>query len=227
MNSFIPIGTLKRDEIYSFIGGFFIASSWYLYFTSLSMDTTISGIDLVTKPIFLISWLMSTSLLFTIQLFLTFIIARAIKYSLKSKNQMERKKILSLQDPVEDFIPVEFVTDVKYAVHLVGIIIISIPLSFFPLYKLSRPFITQNTFLLILSLIVLALIWLLFIFINFWKMYIVVYLLKADGSLELIDQNTYAQERASYIAKVANERSKQRVQNYLAQEEHSQIKNSS
>jgi hypothetical protein len=51
-------------------------------------------------------------------------------------------------------------------------------------------------------------------------MFIVVYLLKADGSLEIIDQNTYAQERASYIAKVANERSKQKVQNYLDQQEH-------
>lgn len=225
MNSLIPIGTLKRDEIYSFIGGFFIASSWYLYFASLSSDITISSIDLVTNPIFLISWLISTALLFTIQLFATFIIAHAIKYWLKSKNQMERKKMLGLKDPVEDFIFVEFVNEVKYGAHLVGIIIISIALSFFPLYKLSSSFIMQNTSLLILFLIILALIWLLFILIKFWKMFIVVYLLKADGSLEIIDQNTYAQERASYIAKVANERSKQKIQDYFAQQEHSQIKN--
>ncbi|MFH1369890.1 MAG: hypothetical protein ABII09_01180 [Planctomycetota bacterium] len=218
MNSFIPLSTLKRDEIYSFIGGFFIASSWYVYFLSLSNDTSVSSIDLVAKPIFLISWLISTALLFTIQLFTTLIIAQAIKYWLKSKNQMERKKVLGLQDPVEDFVSVEFVNDVKYSVHLVGIITISMLLSLFPLYKLSSSFITQNTSRLILFLIVLALLWLSFILIKFWKMFIVVHLLKADGSLEIIDPNTYAQERASYIAKVANERSKQKVQNYLDQQ---------
>jgi len=136
---------------------------------------------------------------------------------------MERKKILSLQDPVEDFISIEFVNDLKYGAHLVGIIIISTALSLFPLYKISSSLISQNVSCLILFLTILALIWLLFIFIKSWKMFIVVYLLKADGSLEIIDQNKYAQERASYIAKAANERSKQKVQNYLDQQENSQI----
>jgi hypothetical protein len=224
MNSFIPISTLKRDEIYSFIGGLFIASSWYLYFTSLSVETALSSIDIVTKPIFFISWLISTALLFTIQLFVTFIVAQAIKCWLKSKNQMERKKILNLQDPVEDFISIEFVNDLKYGAHLVGIIIISLALSLFPLYKISSSLIPQNISCLILFLTFLVLLFLLFILIKFWKMFIVVCLLKADGSLEIINLNKYAQERASYIAKVANERSKQNVQNYLDQQENSQIK---
>ena len=51
-------------------------------------------------------------------------------------------------------------------------------------------------------------------------MFIVIHLLKVDGSLEIIDQNTFAQKRAEYIAKVLNERSKQKVQNYLEQQEH-------
>jgi hypothetical protein len=220
MDSFIPIGSLKRDEIYSFIGGFFIASSWYMYFMSLSCDASISSIDLVKNPIFLISWLLSTTLLFTIQLLITFIIARAIKCWLKNKSQMERKKILNLQDPVEDFISSEFVNDIKIIVHLIGIIMISVILSLFPLYKLSRPFVAQNTSRLILFLIVLVLIWLLFVFIKLWKMFIVIYLLRADGSLEIIDQNTYAQERAEYIANVKNEQSKQKIQNYLDQQKH-------
>ena len=224
MNSFIPISTLKRDEIYSFIGGLFIASSWYLYFTSLSVETTLSSIDIVTKPIFFISWLISTALLFTIQLFVNLIVVQVIKCWLKSKNQMERKKILKLQDPVEDFISIEFVNDLKYGAHLVGIIIISTVLSFFPLYKISCSFIPQNISCLILILIFLALICLSFIFIRFWKMFIALWLLKADGSLEIIDLNKYAQERASYIAKVANERSRRNVQNYLDQQENSQIK---
>jgi uncharacterized membrane protein len=222
LNSLLPIGALRRDEIYSFIGGFLIASSWYTYFASLSIDASVSGIDLVTNPIFLISWLLSTALLFTIQLLITLIIAQAIKHWLKNKNQIERKKILSLQDPVEDFVSAEFVNDVKISAHLVGIIITSVPLSLFPLYKLSSSFVTQNISRLILSLIVIALIWLLFIFIKLWKMFIVIYLLKADGSLEIIDQNTYAQERAAYIAKLKNEQSKQKVQNYLDQQEHGQ-----
>ena len=224
MNSFIPIGTLKREEIYSFIGGLFIASSWYLYFTSLSVETTLSSIDIVTKPIFFISWLISTALLFTIELFVIFIVVEAIKCWFKSKNQMERKKILNLQDPVENFISIEFVNDLKYRAHLVGIIIISTALSFFPLYKISSPLIPQNISCLILFLTILALIWLLFNFIKSLKMFIVVYLLKADGLLEIIDQNKYAQERASYIAKVANDRSRQKAQNYLDQQEHSKIK---
>lgn len=223
MDSFIPIGTLKRDEVYSFIGGLFIASSWYLYFARLSGNTPISSVDFVTKPIFLISWLVSTALLFAIQLFAAFVVARAIKYWLKGKNQMERKKILGLQDPIEDFIFVEFVNDLKYSAHLVGIIIFSTVLSLFPLYKVSSSLITHNTSRrFILFLIILALIGLSLILVKFWKMFIVVYLLKADGSLEIIDQNKYAQERASYIAKVANERSKQKVQTYLDQQEHSQ-----
>ncbi len=224
MNSLLPIGALRRDEIYSFIGGFFIASSWYMYFMSLSSDASISGIDLVTNPIFLISWLLSTALLFTIQLLTTLIIAQAIKHWLKNKNQIERKKILSLQDPVEDFISVEFVNDIKISVHIIGIIITSTLLSSFPLYKLSSSFITQNISRLILSLMVLALICLLFIFIKLWKMFIVIYLLKANGSLEIIDQNTYDQERAAYIAKVKNEVSKQKLQNYLDQQGHGQNK---
>ena len=220
MDSFIPIGSLKRDEIYSFIGGFFIASSWCMYFVSLSCDTNISDIDFVTKPFFLISWLFSTASLVTVQLLITFIIALVIKCWLKNKNQIQRKKILNLQDPVEDFIFAEFVNDLKISIHLVGIIMISVLLSLFPLYKLSNLFVTQNSSRLILFLIVLALIWLLYIFIKFCKMFIVVYLLKANGSLEIIDQNTYAQERAAYIANIENERSKQKVQNYLDQQKH-------
>lgn len=220
MDSFIPIGSFKRDEIYSFIGGFFIASSWYIYFASLSCDVSISDINIVTSPIFLILWLLSTVLLFTIQLFITFIIAKVIGYQLRGKTQIERKKILNLQDPIEDFIPAEFVNDIKISVHLIGIIITSLPLSLFPLYKISSMFITQNISYLILFLIALAYIWLLFIFVKLWKMFIVIYLLKADGSLEIMDQNTYAQERATYIAKVKNEQSKQKVQNYLDQQKH-------
>jgi len=220
MDSFMPIGSLKRDEIYSFIGGFFIASSWYMYFAMSSCDTSISNIDLVTNPFFLISWLLSTVVLFTIQLFTTFIIAKVIGYQLKGKTQIERKKILSLQDPVEDFIPAEFVNEIKISVHLIGIIITSVPLSLFPLCKISGLFITQNISILILFLIALAYIWLLFIFVKLWKMFIVIYLLKADGSLEIMDQNTYAQERAAYIAKVKNEQSQQKVQNYLDQQKH-------
>ncbi len=226
MNSLIPIGTLKRDEIYSFIGGLFIASSWYLYFASLSGDTTISEVAFVTKPIFLISWLVSTASLFAIQLFAVFVLVRAIKYWLESKNQMERKKILGLQNPIEDFIFVEFVNDLKYSAHLVGIIIFSTVLSLFPLYRVSSSLIKHNASRrFILFLTILALIWLSFILVKFWKMFIVVYLLKADGSLEIIDQNKYAEERALYIAKVANERSRQKVQTYLDQQEHSEIKN--
>jgi hypothetical protein len=150
MDPFIPIGSFKRDEIYSFIGGFFIASSWCIYFANLSCDISISSIDLVTNPIFLILWLLSTALLFTIQSFITFIIAKVIGSQLKGKTQIERKRILNLQDPVEDFIQAEFVNDIKISVHIVGIIITSVPLSLFPLYKISGRFITQNISCLIL-----------------------------------------------------------------------------
>jgi hypothetical protein len=170
MNSFIPIGTLKRDEIYSFIGGLFIASSWYLYFAGLSGDTTVSEVAFVTKPIFLVSWLLSTALLFAMQLSAAFVVIRAIKYWLKSKNEMERKKILGLQDPIEDFIFVEFVNDLKYSAHLVGIIIFSTLLSLFPLYKVSSSFTTHNAsrrFTLFLT--ILALVWLSFILANFGR----------------------------------------------------------
>jgi uncharacterized membrane protein len=223
MDSFIPFGSLKREEIYSFIGGFFIASSWYMYFTNLPCDTSTSSIDLVTNPIFLISWLLSTALLYAIQLFINYIITLIITPSLKNKSPMERKKILGLKDPVEDFIFAEYVNDVKISVHLVEIIIISALISLFPLYELSSPFVEQNTSCLILFLVVLVgialvLAWLLFIFIKLWKMFVVIHLLKAEGSLEIIDQNTYTQERAAYIAKVANERSKQKLQNYLDQQ---------
>jgi hypothetical protein len=51
-------------------------------------------------------------------------------------------------------------------------------------------------------------------------MFVAIHLLKADGSLEIIDQNAYYQERAVYIAKVQNERSKQKLQNYLDQQRH-------
>ena len=78
MNPIIPISSLKRDEIYSFIGGLFIASSWQIYFANLSSDTSISSVNLITNPIFLIFWLFSTAVLFTIQLFITFVIAHAI-----------------------------------------------------------------------------------------------------------------------------------------------------
>jgi len=220
MNSFIPIGSFKRDEIYSFIGGLFIASSWQIYFTNLSSDTSISSINLITNPIFLIFWLFSTASLFTIQLFIVYITGLAIKYWLKNKSQVERKKILGLQDPVEDFVFAEFVNDIKIGFHLVGIIITSVLLSLFPLYKLSRSFVTQKASCLILLLIILACIGLSFIFIKFLKMFIVIYLLKADGSLEVIDQNTFAQKRAEYIAEVLNERSKQMLQNYLEQQKH-------
>lgn len=223
MNSLIPIGALRRDEIYSFIGGFFIAGSWYIYFTSLPNNTNISGIELVTSATFLLSWLLSTAILFTIQLLLGFIIAVAIKYWLKGKTQIEKQKVLNLPDPVENFMAVEFVNDVKTNIHIIGIIITAVPLSLFPLYELSRPFITHNMTCLILVLIVMAYTCLLFFFIKFWKWFVVIHILKADGSVEIIDQNTYAQERAAYIAKVKNEQSKQKVQNYLDQQNRGQI----
>jgi hypothetical protein len=56
-------------------------------------------------------------------------------------------------------------------------------------------------------------------------MFVVIHLLKADGSLEIVDQNTYAQERAAYIAKVKNEQSEKKVQYYLEQHEQGKNKN--
>ncbi len=222
MNSFIPIGSLKRDEIYSFIGGFFVAALWQIYFINLSSDTSISSINLIANPIFFVYWLSFTALLFTIQSFIIFIAICTIKYWLKNKSQIERKKILNLQDPVEDFIAIEFVNEIKLAAHLVGIILTSVPLSLFPLYKLLSSFAVQKIPCLIVVLIVLAYIWLLFLFIKLLKMFTVIHLLKVDGSLEIIDLNTFAQKRAEYIAEVLNKQSKQKLQNYLEQQKHSE-----
>jgi hypothetical protein len=221
MDSFIPIGSFKRDEIYSFLGGFFIALSWYIYYTNLSCDISASSIDLVTNPIFLILWLFSTAVLYTIQILMVYFASLAIGRSLKNKNQTEKKKILNIKDPVEDFIPAEFVNEIKIHVHIIGIIITSMLLSLFPLYQLSSMLTLQNIYRRIpLILVALALIGLLYFFAKFLKMFIVIHLLKAEGSLEIIDQNTYAQKRATYIADVKNEESKRKLQNYLDQQKH-------
>ncbi|MDD5458240.1 MAG: hypothetical protein PHF37_02465 [Phycisphaerae bacterium] len=217
MNSILPIGSLKRDEIYSFIGGFFIALLWHIYFITIFKGESLSSIDILANPFFLLFWLSSTAALFTIQLLLTFVTAIIIKCRLKGETQEKKLKILNLTDPVENFIFADFVNEVKTGMHLIGIIIIALPLSLFPLYKLASPVISQNICRSILLVIAIAYVCLLFFFVKFWKMFIAIYLLKMEGLVELIDQNTFIQERAIFAANGANEHSKKKLQNYLNQ----------
>ena len=50
----IPAKTFEREELYTFIGGIVVGSSWYLYFQKINI---IGESRTLTDPVFLLIWL--------------------------------------------------------------------------------------------------------------------------------------------------------------------------
>ena len=50
----IPLNTLRRDELYTFVGGIVVGSAWYLYFQKINM---IGDNKNLIDPAFVLTWL--------------------------------------------------------------------------------------------------------------------------------------------------------------------------
>ena len=76
----LPLSGLKRDELYTFIVGIFIALSWYLYFQEIGFVSKSNSLD----PRLIFAWLFSTGIVWLLSsLFTTFVglsIAQTIKH---------------------------------------------------------------------------------------------------------------------------------------------------
>ena len=153
----LPISSLKRDEIYIFIGGLYISVSWLLYFMIPEYNNVkIEGISLfILTAIFLLCWLTSCIILYIVLLILKSLLEKIIKCRTKKFKLINYKNFLEIYTNPPYYITLSRVEELISLNLINRIILATIILSVFPINKLLCKIIACNQYVFCGSFLVL------------------------------------------------------------------------
>lgn len=197
MNNLLPLGSLKRDEIYGFIGGLFIACSWHLYFQKADSSSLSDSSKWLTEILFILLWLLSTALLFICQLILMFIITKCVWFDLQKKTPEVLYKMLGFKSP---YIFLDYFDNLLSSAHIINIVFLSFLISFYPLMTAILGIIGQQPLCIIGVPFFIICGVLFYFYYTIYRQYLTILQLRATEKLDFIDKKKYCEELAIVAA---------------------------
>jgi len=197
MNQFLPLNALKRDELYSFLGGFLTASVWYVYLEKIGVITSQS---FFSSPMFFILWLLGTAFQYLFSLVLTTIFSRILSKDLLAKDLDEELKARNIKE--KTFFYSTAVEEYQIQNHILCIITIVLILNYFPVIKILATYLKLSMLITILALHLLFISTSLVFYRYSLKEIILLNLFIKFKSCEIMDYKTYITKRAEAFAEV-------------------------
>jgi hypothetical protein len=188
-------GSLRRDEFYTFLGGLFVALSWFVGL-NLSKPSASAGITIADTAFLVFLWLLSTLIVYVL-LFALYLVVPA--YAKKQVTKMGVEKIiqiLGLAGPPLYFMQKAAMDEDKIIAHVLGLMVVCVPLCVYPW--------SQSAFLSaqhVVWIVVFAA-WV-FLAYRFYRMWVTIHAMTNLVMRQLmypIDFDTYAKEMARFLA---------------------------
>ena len=213
MDMNLPIANFKRDELYTFIVGIFAASSWYLYFRGISL---IAADTIVIDPIFLLTWLTSTGLVYVVYASLLLVADPLCKMKIRAQNDDAELCRLNLTRNLSFFWsgPLE---ENKMHLHLFGLMTVAAIFVYHPFLSFIAPKLSWSAFVLVHVMYTVLTVGIYLLFFKVFHYLQQVYDFLAKNYCDTLDQQTYLRERASFYARIKNEEFLRNYQEFLRQ----------
>ncbi|MBI4209581.1 MAG: hypothetical protein HY538_07755 [Deltaproteobacteria bacterium] len=201
----LPLNSLKRSEVYSFIGGLFVSISWVLYWHEDKDD--------FFEPIYLLAWLWGTIALFVVELILLFFVFRILLWLLRSIDEDNLYKIARIEkDPIQNYIWCDYVDSLLESAHLIIVVLLSLLFSSYPLYNIAQTYLVANSICPIIIVALFLSFILLWLDVLLLRQYSSILLLKSKSKLDFVDKKKYAEKRAEFYAEICNERDRKELE---------------
>lgn len=200
INGLLPLSSLKRDEIYSFIAGIYVSVIWYMYFGSIFKPLHSNGLTLYSACIFITLWLTSTVVIFVILLYLSSIMSSSLQKYCDVTEQDNLLKLLNIGKSRLNHFSQDYLKELLIFTHIVGLAITSSILVLYPiLLLLSFSIKYMSLFIVAQSILILLL---LYQYHRFWLCNCAFAALRRKGRVEVYDEKKYSEETALALAKV-------------------------
>ncbi len=210
----LPIGSLKKDEIYTFMGGAYIAISWLLYFLPNSINVATAGAVFTLTALLLLAWLSATIILYVF-LALSFLLLDVVGECITNKYSVEKHKIiLNVNQPVISYIEPETIENYNSEIILSKIIIISTSISLYPVLFIMSRYVVINSFIIIGGYLLMVGI-LAYRIYKFGRMKYSAAALVSIGYLDYIDIKKYSEENSLNISRNRNEIINENLTSYM------------
>jgi len=199
INGLLPLSSLKRDEIYTFTAGIYIAVIWFLYLGSNSISLSTNSITMYNSCVFIAVWLTSTVLLFVIQLYLSALMRNTLQKYCDNLNRDDLFKILNLGNAKKYYYPPDYYKELLIFIHIIGL---SITSCLFIAYPAAIFFDNSLKFMSLYYSILLIIILSLFKqYHNYWLSTCSYLASKRNGLVEVYDEKKYSEEMALCLSK--------------------------
>jgi len=200
INGLLPLSSLKRDEVYSFIAGMYVSVVWFLYLGSKSVEVKSAGLTIYNSCIFIAIWLTSTVIVFVIQLYLSNIMSNTLQEFCNKAKEESVLKILNLNSASRlNYFAVDYYKELAIFIHITGLGFTSALLVFFPLLSLFSSDIRY-----VVGFVVFQLVFILLVFYQyhrFWLCSCAYACLRRKGRVEVYDEKKYGEEMAIGLSK--------------------------
>ncbi len=128
----IPLGSLNRDEIYTFLGGLTVALAWLIWYGSLNaMALQYNALSI--GMIFTLTWLITTTVTYICILIFMQVVFSVLKNILKRIDVNKSKEIIQMENVGPIAIYYENIVEQHINNHILNVITISFTLSIYPI----------------------------------------------------------------------------------------------
>lgn len=196
----LPIGTLKREEIYTFLGGLHVALAWILFFSATKCSDNYKELNLLTTSVFLITWLSAVVIVYLLISIISILISLLAKKKVYKKDLTKTRKILGLGDKPLYHIGRDYFDQFALNAHISSIIFVSILLTIHPLLIIVRPIADVAHSLIFWVLIIAAQFYLISVPYLFWRKVWAFNKLHEMNIIIMIDSHKFLEELAKHIA---------------------------
>jgi len=211
----IPLSSLKRDEIYTFMGGLYIALSWAIY-SLVAHPFDVTNMKFLLAAALLFMWLSSVIILFVLLILFYLFIEKAMVYFTKKKDIVYFRRIMQLGDPIVNYYDYEFLDKLRSIIHTSSVIIISISISLYPIIGIVSRILKLTDYSYCVTTYLIILLVLFYRVYRTTLMRLAFVKLISVGEVEYIDYKKYSEETAKHIAGVRIENTQSRIKSYLS-----------
>jgi len=196
LTGMVPVSSLKRDEIYTFIAGLSVAAAWFI---NINSGKGISTDDdtLYKSCIFILIWLASTTSVFLMQLLLSSIMRSTLIKHCALMSDLDLRLVLDISLEGRVCFPAEYFKEQVLYNHILGVCINSTLLSAWPIINLQS---LQNDLWKVCCWYFGVMICLLYFNHKFWSRYASYFTLKNRGQIDVYDEKKYSEEISVSIA---------------------------
>ena len=210
----LPLGSLRREEIYTFMGGLYIALSWTI-FILLSHPYDIGKTQHIIAFVFALMWLTSVVVLYVILVVLYLALNSLGGRWTKNSSIAVFKSTLNANDPIVNYYPHGYSETIITNNHIDCVLLLSVIISAYPVFGIIGTFVREISpkFSIIALVAIIPVvghrIW------QGTKCRYSFEKLVSSGDVEYIDYKKYSEETAKYIADLRITSTKNKINTYV------------